>query len=108
MLAGPPPTSFNTSPTLPTVQTQTNPSMYPNQFQPPTLPPNFVPKQPTYPPMMHQPPALPPNYSNSQYTQPSTMPSNNMAPMYPTPPPTHSPQPPMMNNSMDKRSAISC
>ena len=71
MLAGPPPTSFNTSPTLPTVQPQSQP-MYPNQYQPPILPPNFQgnhqPKQPSFP-------VQPPNYPNNQYHPPPSQPS---------------------------------
>ena len=101
MLAGPPPTNFNTSPTLPTIQSQPNPSMYPNQYQPPTLPPNFVAKQPTYPPLVNQPPLLPPNYSNNHYQQPSPVPTN-LSPSYPPPPAPGPPQPSMMNNGMGK------
>lgn len=101
MLAGPPPTNFNTSPTLPTIQSQPNPSMYPNQYQPPTLPPNFVAKQPMYPPVVNQPPLLPPNYSNNHYQQPSPAPTN-VAPSYLPPPAPAPPHAPMMNNGMGK------
>ena len=65
MLAGPPPSSFNTSPALPTIQ-----PAYQNPAMPPHFPVNqygqtpYVPSQPpSFPPMM-------PAYSPQQFSQP--------------------------------------
>lgn len=102
MLAGPPPTNLNTSPTLPTVQPRMTSSMYPNQYQPqpPSLPPNYAGNHPTklanYPPMTNQPPLLPPNYSNSP----------SVAPPMPSNPPLQPPLSTAMNNGFSKQSDL--
>lgn len=80
MLAGPPPTSFNTSPTLPTVQpkSQFNSSMLKTEYGSSILPPNFNPapsaRAPMFPPVHAQPPVLPPNYP-AQLGRPPMMPT---------------------------------
>ncbi|UJR33555.1 hypothetical protein I4U23_020996 [Adineta vaga] len=97
MLAGPPPSHYNTA-TLPSTMPSSASPMYTNQFQPPVLPPNFqpsYPSQPVQPPMMtsgmNQPPAQHPYInsglvsSSNQYGPTLTMTTMN--------PPIHGSQP---------------